>query len=172
MKLHLGCGNNYIAGWVNIDISGKVDMYADLRKPLPFPDQSVDFIFTEAVMEHFNYLDGLKLLIECHRVLKPEGVIRVSTPDLDFLIECYEQGRIKEFADVGWISESPCKFINEGLRLWGHQFVYDHDELVSSFNKAGFSKVSFTKWRESNYKELQNLESRPYHRELLVEAIK
>ncbi len=147
-------------------------MLSGLRKPLPFPDQSVDFIFTEAFMEHLTCNDGINLLTECYRVLKPEGVIRVSTPDLDYLIECYEQNRFSEFANVGWFPQSPCKFINEGMRLWGHLFIYDFNELISSFQKAGFFKISSKEWRKSNYKELENLESRPYHKELIVEATK
>ncbi len=172
MRLHLGCGDNYIAGWVNIDIAGKVDLLADLRNPLPFMGQSISFIFSEHFIEHLTYDEGLNFLAECYRVLKPEGVVRISTPSLDYLIECYERRKIWIFSDMGWTPQSPCKFINEGMRLWGHLFVYDFEELVNSFQKTGFCKISSRDWRESKYKELENLERRPPHKEIILEATK
>lgn len=172
MKLHLGCGDNYIVGWVNVDLAGEVDLHSDLRKPLPFLDQSVDFVFNEHLIEHLTYDDGLNLIKECFRVLKPEGVFRISTPDLDFLIECYQRNRIGEYADMGWNPETSCKFINEGMKLWGHQFIYNFKELIASLVKTGFSAIEIKDWRVSTHKELENLERRPYHQEIILEATK
>ena len=55
VKLHLGCGGVSIPGYVNIDLSTRagVDLVADLRR-LPFAQETVDFIYACAVIEHFE----------------------------------------------------------------------------------------------------------------------
>ena len=39
------------------------------------------------MIEHLKYSDGQNMLKESFRVLKPKGKIRISTPDLQFLID-------------------------------------------------------------------------------------
>ena len=54
-KLHVGCGEIYLEDWINIDIeSPKADLIHDLRKPLPFEDDSIDFIYNEHFIEHLD----------------------------------------------------------------------------------------------------------------------
>jgi hypothetical protein len=62
--------------------------------------------------------------------------------------------------------------MNEGLRSWGHQFVYDADELRDVLAEAGFVAVEWAGWRQSRHPELNDLEQRPYHQELIAEATK
>lgn len=45
----------------------------------PFPDASFDRVFLLDVLEHAS--DPARLLAECHRVLRPGGVLTLSTPD-------------------------------------------------------------------------------------------
>lgn len=171
MKLHLGCGTNYIKGWTNVDLdSPMADAHADLRNPLPYGDASVDFIFNEHFLEHITREEGITFLSECRRVLKPVGVFRVSTPDLRWLVAQYVGGQLDEWADVGWVPGTPCRLFNEGMRLWAHKFVYDLPELFGALQEAGFSNVQQVGYRESTHSELVGLECRPWHRELIVEA--
>ena len=171
MKLHLGCGTNYISNWINIDLdSPKADLNLDLRNPLPYPSSSVDFIFNEHFIEHITRDEALIFLKECRRVLKPGGIFRTSTPDLRWLTAQYISGKLDEWNDVGWVPTSPCRLLNEGMRLWGHQFVYDGPELITILTEAGFSDCAFVKHSESSHPELTGLECRPWHRELIVEA--
>ena len=172
MKIHLGCGGNYIKGWVNIDLdSPSSDIHLDLRNPLPYADASVDFVFNEHFLEHVTRDDGLAFLKECRRVLKPCGVLRISTPNLRWLIAQYIGGKLDEFANVDWVPETPCRLLNEGMRLWDHQFVYDLPELILTLREAGFSDVRQVKYRESVHPDLVGLECRPWHQELIVEAL-
>jgi SAM-dependent methyltransferase len=53
----------------------------DVRKPLPFEDDSVDEIYTSHLLEHLTYADGLRFLEELRRVIKPDGIIRIVSPD-------------------------------------------------------------------------------------------
>jgi hypothetical protein len=96
--------------------------------------------------------------------------MRISTPDLRRFIDEYLDGHTSEFADVGWEPETPCRMVNEGLRLWGHQFVYDAAELEVLLRRCGFSSIVRTGWRESRHEALRGLEARPFHGELIFEA--
>ena len=59
MKLHLGCGTNYIQGWVNVDLDSPVaDRQLDLRNPLPYSNGSTAFIFNEHFIEHISEEDA------------------------------------------------------------------------------------------------------------------
>lgn len=61
-KLHIGCGDVALAGWVNIDLTPypAVDLVHDVTKPLPF--ESCSFIFAEHFIEHLSLHDGLRFL--------------------------------------------------------------------------------------------------------------
>lgn len=62
----------------------------DLRNGLPFATSSVDRIYLGQVIEHLNPLyEAPQLLEECHRVLRPGGIVRIATPDLDLLVVAY-----------------------------------------------------------------------------------
>lgn len=169
MKLHLGCGTNYISGWVNIDVTGKIDRRLDLRKPLPFPDKSVDFIFTEAFIEHLSREEGQALFKECRRVLKPSGVLRISTPDARFVVEKYLEKNLTEWENINYLPSSSCRMLNETFTAWGHRFVYDKEELFLALAAEGFS-VGEVEWQKSEHPELRNLECRLPHSEIRIEA--
>lgn len=76
MKLNVGCGGNILEGWRNHD----ADM--DITKPLPFPDNSVEFILAEHVIEHTSGPDSFRFMCEAYRILKPGGVLRICVPEL------------------------------------------------------------------------------------------
>lgn len=170
MKLHLGSGTIRFEGWLNIDLdTPEADLHLDLRAPLPFDDSSVDFIMNEHLIEHLVREEALALLSECRRVLRPDGVLRLSTPDLKFLTSCYHAGKLDEWEGL-WMPATLCRMMNEGMRSWGHQFMYDTEELSGILAEAGFARVAYVPWRESDHAELVGLETRPFHGELIVEA--
>ncbi|MEK7212441.1 MAG: hypothetical protein AAB686_02080 [Patescibacteria group bacterium] len=88
IKLHLGCGERYLDGYVNIDfplsehtlLRPRVDKYADFRT-LQYPSASVVEIRAHHVFEHFNRVEALGLLLQWRRWLKPGGVLHLETPD-------------------------------------------------------------------------------------------
>jgi predicted SAM-dependent methyltransferase len=170
-RVHLGCGPHPFEGWANLDLGGGPDVVPyDLTGRLPFRDASVDRVFTEHFIEHVPRRRGDRVLSECARILKPGGVLRVSTPDLRRLVEAYLAGDTDEWADQGWRPSSPSRMLNEGLRLWGHKFVYDEAELTMALRSAGFSAVVRVPWRESVHDDLRDLERRSYHGDLILEA--
>jgi len=171
-KLHLGSGSIRLEGWLNIDIDAtQADLKLDLRNPLPCADNSVRFVFSEHFIEHITRPEAVRLLRECWRVLVPGGTLRLSTPSLQWIVAKYLERNLAEWGDL-WRPATPCQLMNEGLRSWGHQFVYDADELRDVLAEAGFATVEWVGWRQSRHPELNNLEQRPYHQELIAEATK
>lgn len=172
-NIHLACGRNVLEGWADVDLRGRSPIIRhDLTRPLPLLSDSIEFISCEHFIEHMIRKDALRLLIECRRSLREGGMIRLSKPDLRYFIDEYLNTRLTEWTDVGWMPSSPCALINEGLSLWGHRFVYDELDLTSLLEEAGFHSIRRQEWRHSPHSELRDLECRPFHGELIVEAAK
>lgn len=171
-KLHLGCGPYAFDGWINIDLLPFDNVRPhDLTKPLPFANCTCSRIFTEHFIEHLTREQAQKFLTECYRVLEPGGVIRVSTPKLGVLLQDYVDGRLDRWAPT-WQPATPCQMVNEGMRLWGHQFIYDQDELNMALHEAGFRLIKRCAHHCSQNDDLTNLETRPDCDDLILEATK
>ncbi len=80
-KLHIGCGRKILKGYVNLDsvkLSG-VDVVHNLDIfPYPFKDNTFDEILGEHILEHVD--DLIKTLEELWRIMKPNGILRVTVP--------------------------------------------------------------------------------------------
>jgi predicted SAM-dependent methyltransferase len=57
----------------------------DIRKPLPFANNTIEEIYTSHVLEHLTEEDGIRFLLECERVLMAGGTLRIVTPDFDIV---------------------------------------------------------------------------------------
>lgn len=169
-RLHLGSGGRIIGGWANIDITGLRTLPWDLRNPLPLARGQVRFVFSEHFIEHIDRDAALRLLTGLRAGMEPGAPIRLSTPDLAKLVEDYRARRVVRMEHGGWFPETPCRMLNEGMRLWGHRFIYDEPELVGLLEECGFSDVRRVPWGESEHPELCGLESRPDFGDLIVEA--
>ncbi len=71
-------------------------MVYNLSKGIPFEDNSVDVVYHSHLIEHLDKDVAKKFLIEIKRVLKPGGIIRISTPDF----ERYCRDYIKHYDEV------------------------------------------------------------------------
>jgi len=82
-RVQLGCGPKYLDGFINIDgnFQRRVDYLMDIRAGLPFDDDSIEFIYSCHTLEHLFITDALTVLGECRRVLRPDGVLRLTLPD-------------------------------------------------------------------------------------------
>jgi len=81
IKLNLGCENDIKKGFVNIDIdeSPGVDLVWDLNKiPLPFKNNSVEYILCSHTLMHLN--NPYKFLLEMHRICKKSAIIDLFVP--------------------------------------------------------------------------------------------
>jgi predicted SAM-dependent methyltransferase len=69
-------------------------------------------------------------MAEALRVLRPGGVLRLTTPDLRKLIAMYEgRGSLPWTEYASWLSAErerytqPVQLFNDQMRLWGHRYV-------------------------------------------------
>jgi predicted SAM-dependent methyltransferase len=188
MKVNLGCGSHTPAGWVNVDYAlgarlTKIPFFKsinkrcklfnldwndmiflhDLTKKFPWPDSSVDVVYTSHTLEHFNKNDGRRFLTDCHRVLRKDGILRVVVPDLRYIVNDYLDGRV--FAD-DFITKldvlyghSDNKLKNKLLPFiqFPHKCMYDASRLVEILNDIGFKcqrKGAF----ESDIEDIRQIE--------------
>jgi predicted SAM-dependent methyltransferase len=153
LRLHIGCGQEAMSGWINIDnhaLPG-VDRVLDVRKGLPF--RIVSAIYAEHFLEHLGLDDGIGFLKECRRVLGPSGVLRLSTPNLDWVYAThYRSSQATEEA------LHDCFQLNRAFHGWGHQFLYNRATLESVLNAAGFATVRFHLYGQSDVPELRGIE--------------
>jgi predicted SAM-dependent methyltransferase len=151
-KLHLGCGSNLLPGWLNTDANPYDEgiFMMDATEPFPFESDQFKEIFTEHMIEHVSYTNALAMLKECYRVLQPGGKLRVSTPDLKFLVALYEPTTDLQRNYIKWATErwipwasrpSSAFVINNFMRDWGHKFIFDQPTLREALELAGFTDI-------------------------------
>lgn len=89
VRLNLGSGTDYLQGWTNVDVHTDYhpDVLADLRKPFPWKDATVDEIQAHDLLEHFTLEGGEAFLKECRRVLKVGGILHLRLPCVDRIIK-------------------------------------------------------------------------------------
>ena len=111
-RVHLGCGEDVREGWLNIDLpspqglSGpgvphKDFVVYDLRRGLPLPAESCQYVFSSHFFEHLSYGDGTALMAACYRCLVKGGVFRAALPNLRSVFTAYIGGDEGYFADIG-----------------------------------------------------------------------
>jgi predicted SAM-dependent methyltransferase len=144
MKINLGCGSNFLAGWVNHDSD------VDITKPLPFADSSADVIFAEHVAEHTTPQQAWNFFEECHRVLRPGGVVRIAVPSVERIAERstpdYEQ-----WVHRSGFCESPTQqsVIKAIVFHHGHQSAWSGGVLLAFLTGVGFKDAILTLPSES-----------------------
>lgn len=151
-RLHFGCGNRYVDGWLNVDVVGG-DWAVDLAAGnLPWPDKSFEVAVGQHVIEHLS-IDSelLPLFGELLRVLRPGGQLWVSCPDMEKICKAYVQDRLPEliedrrvrFPDYT-IGEWPVShFLNEAFHQGGmHKNLFDLELLRFVLERVGFVAVS------------------------------
>ena len=168
-RLHVGCGGNLLAGWLNVDrdpVPGAA--YLDVRRSFPLPSGSFERVFSEHVIEHLDWSDGLGMLRECHRALRPGGQIRVGTPDIARIVALfasdnddaarrYMRAYAEAFLPAG--TSGPAFVANQAFRGWGHRFLYDEQTLADGLRAAGFDDVRRLPWGESDDEAFRGVEA-------------
>jgi predicted SAM-dependent methyltransferase len=173
-KLHIGCGDVGLAGWVNMDLAPypAVDVVQDVTQAIPFADCS--FIFAEHFIEHLSFQGAVRFLELCRRALSAQGVLRLTTPNLDWVWAT-------QYHPHQWTAAEQaiedCLRLNRSFYGWGHRFLYNRQMLQRLLNAAGFVEIEWCERGMSRHPELQDLEHHePYPDEpslphvLVVEA--
>jgi predicted SAM-dependent methyltransferase len=150
-RLHLGCGNRRVDGWLNCDVSGS-EFDLDLAVgQLPFPDSSTDVIVMQHVIEHLDLHDQLiPLFRELYRMFAEGGRLWLSCPDLAKVCAAYldDRGRaLREDRRRRWpdysLRGAPIQhFVNDLFHQNGeHRNLFDIELLTWALNRAGFLSV-------------------------------
>ena len=160
--LNLGGGGNVRSYWLTADVDPHADVYLDISRRLPIPSDSVDGVFLEEVIEHVPFEAGRKLLVECKRILKPGGWIRLSTPDPEWLVRVgsdesptQSQFAIREaerffgrrVESAGLIGLA---LLNLSIYSHGHCCIYTWGALRSLLDSVGFHAVVRSCYRDSS----------------------
>jgi predicted SAM-dependent methyltransferase len=150
LRLNLGSAKSHLPGWVNVDLIGDAaDLAWDLTKPLPLHEGSVDAIFHEHVLEHFELPAAISLLRESHRLLAPGGILRIGVPDLGAYLRAYQD------ADSSFLQatrpDRPTKLlaVQEVFFDSGHRSAYDFETLALLLIVSGFHSVERRTFGES-----------------------
>ena len=149
-------------------------VFVDATKQLPFPNGVFDYVFSEHMIEHIGYHDAMGLLKEIFRVLKPGASCGSLTPDLRFLIDLWgvhktpTQQRYLAWATGTFLpgmqfpedlSDADTFVINNFVRNWGHQFIYDQKTLWHALTSFGFCEITRYEPGESDDASLRGVES-------------
>jgi predicted SAM-dependent methyltransferase len=146
--LHIGCGANVKPGWVNVDFGA--DLSLDVRERLPFPDNSVTTIYSEHFFEHLSREDGQRFLLECARVLMPDGRLSIGVPDAALILRDYgDREKWQRTRDRYHPAEcrTPMHSVNYFFRQGEeHKYAYDEETLIEAMGAAGFVDVKRRPW--------------------------
>ena len=178
-RLHVGCGNIYLSGWLNIAFEkreeyGKIKNKQDalylnynLLKDWPFDEGSIEYIAASHFIEHLDLNSGIEFTKKCFRVLKYGGVLRLSCPDLELYAKNYVEGN-KSFFENSLIKEWCCFknaatpgeiFIAKAYDSGGsHKWFYDFDSLRHILEAAGFEQVRRFGRMEGKTPDLEKIE--------------
>lgn len=81
LKLDLGCGKNPREGFIGVDSRDfGQQIVADLRKPWPWADGSVEEAHTSHMVEHLTAEERIHFVNELYRVLKPGAKCTLIVP--------------------------------------------------------------------------------------------
>lgn len=137
VRIHLGCGQINSPKFINIDVQAyKHIHYLSRVEKLPFlKSEMADLIYVSHCLEHISHLELKKTLSEWHRILKPGGILRLSVPDFDVLLNKYiEQGR-----DISSVIDPLMGGQNYKYNF--HYSVFNFNYLESLLIDVGFAEV-------------------------------
>jgi predicted SAM-dependent methyltransferase len=148
LLLNLGCGPNLRPGWLNIDLfDSAAELHLDLRRRWPFPNGSVDFIYSEHVFEHFEFYSEVPhFLSESLRILRGGGTFDVGVPDTEWPLRSYgnlddDYWRFAPTCHPG-NCETQLDHINYHFRQGEqHKYAWDKETLRRSLSRAGFVSI-------------------------------
>ncbi|HEX4410989.1 MAG TPA: methyltransferase domain-containing protein [Xanthobacteraceae bacterium] len=144
--LDIGCGPNSHDENINLDYSWRpgVDVCCDITRGLPFPDQYVGGIFSEHCIEHISLRQAFGVFREMHRILRPNGHVRIVVPDLEIYISKYKTKQPMPYANLDVTADlyTPAMSINRIINEHGHQFIYDFETLQTLLEACGFADVN------------------------------
>lgn len=152
LRLHVGSGPERLEGWLNIDLerSAGVDLVLDVREGLALHD--VEAVFAEHFLEHLTVGEALDFLAEVHACLRPEGRLRLSTPNLDWVLDSHGRHGSEQH-DV-----RSALTLNRSFYSWGHRFLWSRELLERALRATGFDALRWPAYGQSEWQGFRGLE--------------
>ena len=189
--LYVGCGNHRLDKFLHADICvfkqfkngkdvGNPDLICDISENIPLKDLSCKFIYSRNTLEHLKYQELINHFIECNRILKDDGIIRMEVPDFDLFIKDYLNKVFKNnLGDpktlVGPMENFTDYFVNRTFYP-DHFYLHNIDTLSRALKKCGFSNIELCTVGETSMKDLSKIlydcENGREHSNILLEAKK
>jgi hypothetical protein len=180
VRLEIG-GHNPRDGWLVTNVNAITRLYMDATKRWPLGTASVEYVFSDNVIEHLTLQAGRQFLLEAHRCMRPGGIIRTVTPDVRAHIDMYLHGGSElknnvasHYRDIGLDVEYPIDLVRIPVAAFGHHsgYIYDFDTLAAELHRAGFSNVVRCELGTSEHQPLRGLDLRSHEdgAQLAVEA--
>ena len=152
LKIEFGTFIKRFSDWIVIDQDPRSDLSLNLMKPLPFPSNCVDEIYTSHLLEHFPYPQMIGFLSECLRILNPSGKFSSAVPDMAIYINGYlhpEGFNMPDLYDPAFHYFSPIDYLNYMAYLDGHHnFMFDKNNLPKIIESVGFKNVDIREFQE------------------------
>lgn len=168
--LNLACGDFFIESsqWENIDWAPKNSAVkqANLLKRLPYSNDTFDFIYCSHFVEHIPINSIHSFIIECRRVLKENGRIRLVLPDFENIAREYISNIDKnhkifaEFNVVELIDQCVRKESGGELMKWYKNAQIDSDLMQYIYKRTGYSLVSKIHRENNLFLKIKNLTMR------------
>lgn len=156
-KIHYGCGSTLLDGWLNVDaypselISATNYRQVNLLDSHPYAEGSIRFGFAEDVLEHFSQAESIFFLSEVFRSLAMGGVLRLSFPGLEGVLDRHYTPPASSTISTGEI---------EAYSLWDHYHFYSRGELELVAKHLSFSHIEFVDYGLSEFADLSGLDTR------------
>ena len=152
VKLHLGCGKRHLDGYIHIDLDTHphIDYAQDIRELPMIMDETVDLIYSCGAIQYFDRDEVKIVLKEWRRVLKKDGILRLSVPDFESIVKVYLQNG-KNLDTRGILGPLFGKWLiklDSSERYIYQTTTYDYKSMRTLLNDCGFKCVKRYDWRE------------------------
>lgn len=142
--IHIGCGEFNDKTYINIDSRpgwhiDYVDSIENINNR--FPENHADLIYACHVLEHVSHLKLQSTIQGLLRCLKPGGVLRLSVPNFETIVNMYNQRR--SISDI-----TPPLMGGQGYPGNFHASVFNETHLRNLLLQSGFTQVK--KWSPEN----------------------
>lgn len=146
-------------------LKGSRFVFHDLSYNVPFFDNTIDGVFSSHFIEHLSHHDSCQLIGEIYRVLKPGGRVRLSVPDLNYVLSLYTCGEKERMLRDYFFVDS------QGSYYARHKYMYDFDMLKNILAEKGFKEIEKCAFQQGKLPDIELLDNRPED-SIFVEAAK
>ena len=152
MKLHLGCGNKLLDGFINVDIREDipgVDLVDDIVQLSKVRDRSADLIYACHVLEHVKRHERVSVLETWHSKLGANGTLRIAVPDFEKVVKLYNRGTSCDSL-IGFL------YGGQDYEYNFHYYCWDYKSLEQDLTVAGFTNVRRYDWRQTEHAKIDD----------------